>query len=320
MATLEREIAPSSAKKLISATEPGAENLPFGYTLHDLVSLYPPLTSDETLKSLELIRNGRKAAALLETNQNPLTTEETERLKEAQRDGLKAQQRLTLHFLQLVLGKAARYRSSELDLWDLFQEGTIGLMKATEKFDPQKGTSFPSYAVGGILNTIKRARENQEGLIRIPIHSHAKLRSIREVQNKLEQELGRLPSLEELSATTGIRVTTIASLSRNSQRSISLEEPVGDGKRVVGDFIPDPKAVSPEAATLKKLEKEAIRRALVCLEPREKEVICLRFGFTTGESLTLREIGERLSFSGEWVRLTEANSLKKLRENLLEER
>ncbi len=288
------------------------------YPLHTLVSQYPPLTKEETLKNLEIIRKGRKAASLLK-NEVELGPEQRSRLEEQQKEGAIAKEKIVLHFTQLVLGKAARRQSlakaSILDVNDLFQEGTIGLMNTPEKFDPEKG-SFPCYATAAIIQGINRAIENQGELVRTPVHGHAKLTKIRKAQEVLQQDLKRSPSIEELSAATGITVKTILALLRNSQKPISLEKEVGDKERVLGDLIPDPKAISPEVIVLKKQERQEVRKALDCLNQREKTVICLRFGFITGEPLTLREVGRRLGFSAEWVRLTEAEAFKKLKEKL----
>ncbi|MBU2577341.1 sigma-70 family RNA polymerase sigma factor [Patescibacteria group bacterium] len=319
MTSIERETIPTAKRS--SRPHSGRVNFQHdkgSYSLHDLVSSYPPLTAEETRKNLELLQKGINADYLLENDQNQLTNEEKEALREVQRQGLKAREIVTLHFTQLVLGKAAKYQSS-LDIWDLFQEGTIGLMNASENFDPQKG-SFPCYATAAIVKEINRAIENQGELVRTPVHGHAKLKNIRETQDILQQELGRAASIEELSAATGIGVKTISALLRNAQRPVSLEKQVGDKDRVLGDLIPDPKAVSPETAALEALQKEVVEKALNCLTPREEDVIRLRFGFTTGEPLTLRGVGQRLGFSGEWVRLIEARALNKLKERLKEER
>jgi RNA polymerase primary sigma factor len=289
-----------------TATSLRIERVPDGHGRRNAnTALY--LTPEMTTDSLQLFLKDIAKARLLSAQQ------EVHLAKRIERGDFDAKQKMVESNLRLVVSIAKNYRNQGLPFLDLIQEGTIGLVRAVEKFDYRRGCKFSTYATWWIRQAIARSLAEKARTIRIPVHIVEKLNQIGRAERKLLTGLGRDPTTEEIAEVTGIEPEDVESIKRSGQAPISLEKPVGaEEEAEFGQFIADEQAESPYEHAVAILTKEALREALENLSDRERRVLELRFGLGDEHPRTLDEIARTLNLTRERIRQIEHHSLKKL--------
>ena len=285
----------------------------------DTLSLYlremmatPLLTYEQELALAKQLEKGQQAKKKLETV-SPHTNQ-AQLLRLHVKEGERARQHLVKANTRLVVSVARKYTGQGVPFSDLIQEGNLGLMKATTKFDYRRGYKFSTYATWWIRQAVTRALASQGRTIRVPIHMSDRFRKLQQVSAQLEQSWGRKPTPEELAAKMDLPSARVRWMLKASQHSISLATPVGEeGDTELGDLIEDEDAPPPPDTTYQHLLREELAAALLNLSPREARVLELRFGLQDGRSYSLQEVGQKFGLTRERIRQIEKNALRRLR-------
>lgn len=253
---------------------------------------------------------------LKEIGRVPLLTaqQEADLARAAQAGDADARRALSEANLRLVVSVAKRYVGRGLPFLDLIQEGNLGLMKAAEKFEPERGFKFSTYATWWIRQAITRAIADQARTIRIPVHMVETINKVKKVNSQLLHENGHEPTNEQIAEKLEMPVEKVREIMRVAQEPVSLETPIGEEEDShLGDFIPDEDAPAPSDVASHTMLKEQLAEVLSTLTPREEKVLRLRFGLEDGRSRTLEEVGKEFNVTRERIRQIEAKALRKLR-------
>ena len=295
--------------------------VPEGTNIEDPVRMYlkeigkvPLLSADEEVELAKKMERGDKAAQQLEEYGDELDDDKRKELEDLVAQGDAAKKKLAEANLRLVVSIAKRYVGRGMLFLDLIQEGNLGLIKAVEKFDYNKGYKFSTYATWWIRQAITRAIADQARTIRIPVHMVETINKLIRVSRQLLQELGREPTPEEIAAEMDIPVERVREILKISQEPVSLETPIGEEEDShLGDFIQDENVPVPAEAAASSLLREQLQEVLSTLTEREQMVLRLRFGLDDDRSRTLEEVGKEFNVTRERIRQIEAKALRKLR-------
>ncbi len=290
-----------------------------GVDTDDSVGLYlrevgriPLLTAEEEVLLAKRIERGRKAREELAAG--PVSDTRRNELQRLIRDGWAAREHLITANSRLVISVAKKYIGRGVPFLDLIQEGNIGLMRATKKFDYRRGHKFSTYATWWIRQAITRAIADQGRTIRVPVHMGDQINKLLRTSHRLTQHLGRDPTTEELAAAMDVSPKKVETMIQVARRPLSLEAPTDDEEdSMLGDFVEDSDSPAPEDITTRDLLKEQLREVLGELPPREVRILQLRYGLLDGQSYTLEEVGRKMGVTRERVRQIEAQALSRLR-------
>ena len=267
------------------------------------------LTVEPSLDSLRLYLRSIGRVELLTADQ------EVALAKRIERGDMQAKRHMVEANLRLVVSIAKGYLGRGLSFLDLIQEGSLGLIRAVEKFDYRRGYKFSTYATWWIRQAVTRAIADKARTIRIPVHMVEKLNRVTHVERQLVQRLGREPEPAEIAAELKVSVREVRDILRVAQMPVSLEKPIGDEEESeLGDFVADDEVEEPFEAATENLQREDIQKALDALPERERQVIELRYGLRGHEPLTLEEVGRAFGVTRERIRQIENNTLRKLKQ------
>ncbi len=261
----------------------------------------------------EITRRIIKRLKFMDDAEAKITKANLVEMERIERDLKVVKNRLIKANLRLVINIAKKYLNRGLSFLDLIQEGNMGLMKAAEKYDYQKGYKFSTYSTWWIRQAITRAIADYARTIRVPVHVLETMNKITKVTISLYQELGREPTLEEISHKAGLPLEKVRKIMKVSNEPVSIETPIGDDDSKLGDFIADPKSPSPFEELVGISCKEEIDKVLSTLTPREEKVIRMRLGIGEKTDYTLEEVGDVFGLTRERIRQIEAKALRKLK-------
>ena len=276
------------------------------------IGKYPLLTRDDEVCLGTLTRAGQAAAEKLARG-DVLTVAAQEELEKVVRDGEDASRRFVRSNLRLVVSIAKKYQASGLPLLDLIQEGNFGLIQAVERFDPRRGFKFSTYATWWIRQTIARGIANTSRSIRLPVHAGDQLLAIRMATSALEVSQGRPPKADEVAAAVCMPCKKVEELLPYLGEPVSLSERLIDGETELGEMVEDLTTPPPDQAVFASMLPTHVAQLLSALEPREQEVLCLRYGLDRGRPRTLEEVGDHFGLTREGVRQVELKAISKLR-------
>lgn len=289
----------------------------------DVVGLYlkeagrvPLLTAEEEVSLAKRMEKAEKAKDMLETRGHELPMDDVYTLRDIITDGEMAQEHLVRANARLVISVAKKYIGRGVPFLDLIQEGNIGLIRATNKFEYQRGHKFSTYATWWIRQAVSRAVADQGRTIRVPVHMGDQLNRMRRVQLQLTQELGREPSIDELAVGMETTPDKVENLLEIARRPISLETPIDEeGDSTFGDFVEDVNSPAPAEEVATTMLHEHLKKSLDRLPPREAQILRLRYGLEDGRVYTLEEVGQAIGVTRERVRQLEAQALNRLRQS-----
>jgi RNA polymerase primary sigma factor len=279
------------------------------------MSRVPLLNIAEEMDIAKSIELGRDSKIELAAGNGDLSKERHQELLGFVDEGIEAREHLIKANTRLVVSVAKRYMGRGVPFLDLIQEGNLGLMKAVEKFDYHRGFRFSTYATWWIRQTITRSIADQGRTIRVPVHMVDRIRQLYKLTHEMEQELGRVPTTEELADKLEVPITKVEWMLRVSWLPLSLESPINDDEEdsELGQFVEDQLTPTPIQSTYAKLLREKIEEVLDTLPPREARILRLRFGLENGHNYTLEEVGEKFGLTRERIRQIESKALRRLR-------
>lgn len=276
------------------------------------VSRVPLLTAEEEVELAQRIERGRIAREELAKGNS--TDHRRFELRKLIEDGWDGREHLITANSRLVISVAKKYMGRGVPFLDLIQEGNIGLIRATKKFDYRRGHKFSTYATWWIRQAVTRAIADQGRTIRVPVHMGDQINKLLRIQHQLTQRLGREPSVEELAEALDVPPKKVENMIQVARRPLSLETPTDDEEdSVLGDFIEDDEAPAPDDTATYNLLREHLEEVLNGLPPREVRILQLRYGLLDGQAYTLEEVGRKMGVTRERVRQIEAQALSRLR-------
>lgn len=283
------------------------------FYFRDIRPISSPLTADDEQNYAKAVQVSKQARIKLRRG-TAMTADERATLESQYAAGERARRELIMANTRLVVSIAKTYQGRGLSLADLIQEGNLGLMKAVDRFDPERGVRLSTYATWWIRQTIARAAGDSGRTIRLPINQGQRWGRLRRLSEELSQKFGREPNLEELAAAAGLTSDQVQNTLEAAREPMQIDELVGDEEdRPREDLLADTESELPEQATARNLLTEAITYLLSALPPREAAILKLRYGLTDGESHSMAQIGEIMGYSRERIRQLQHEALNKLR-------